>query len=148
MTLFFPDLNVWLALSVEGHIHNTPAWRWLRSVPGDSRLIFSRYTQIGLLRLLTNTAMMSDRVLTVCEAWAVYDRWLKDPRMEFYPEPRNVDAEFREALEPFTAKPASKWVGDCWLLAFSAGSGAALVTFDKALFDFARKWGQAAVMPR
>jgi len=44
-------------------------------------------------------------------------------------------------------KPAWKWVGDCWLLAFAAGAGAKLVTFDKALFDFARKWGQAAVMP-
>lgn len=58
MTLFFPDLNVWLALAVEGHVHNTAASRWQRSMPGDSRLIFSRYTQIGLLRLLTNSAMM------------------------------------------------------------------------------------------
>ncbi|MFZ0633520.1 MAG: TA system VapC family ribonuclease toxin [Acidobacteriaceae bacterium] len=148
MTLFFPDLNVWLALSVEGHTHNTPAWRWLRSLPEDSRLIFSRYTQIGLLRLLTNSAMMSDRILTVHEAWKVYDGWLKDPRVEFQPEPRNVDAEFREALEPLAAKAASKWVGDCWLLAFAAGWGATLVTFDRALFDFAWKWKQPAVIPR
>lgn len=148
MTLFFPDLNVWLALSVEGHTHNAPAWRWLRAVPAESRLVFSRYTQIGLLRLLTNTAMMHDRVLTVREAWTVYDGWLKDGRVQFYPEPRNVDTEFRKVLEPLAAKPASKWVGDCWLLAFAAGSGAELVTFDQALLDFARKWGQAAVMPR
>jgi toxin-antitoxin system PIN domain toxin len=148
MTLFFPDLNVWLALSVEGHIHNEPAWRWLESLPGESRVIFSRYTQIGLLRLLTNAAMMSTRALAVREAWKVYDGWIRDARVEFYPEPRNIDAEFREAMEPFAGKPASKWVGDCWLLAFAAGAGAELVTFDKALFNFARKWRQAAVMPR
>ena len=148
MTLFFPDLNVWLALSVEGHVHNTAASRWQRSMPGDSRLIFSRYTQIGLLRLLTNSAMMGERVLTVREAWTVYDALLKHPLVEFYPEPRSIDTEFREVLEPLASKSASKRIGDCWLLAFAAGSGADLVTFDKALFDFARKWGQPAVMPR
>lgn len=148
MTLFFPDLNVWLALSIEGHIHSESAWRWLRSESEESRLLFSRYTQIGLLRLLTNTAAMSDRVLTVREAWKVYDGWMEDARVEFYPEPRDIDAEFREALEPFAGKPASKWVGDCWLLAFAAGAGAKLVTFDKALFDHGRKLGHVMVIPR
>ena len=148
MTLLFPDLNVWLALSVEGHTQNAAAWRWMGSVQSESRLLFSRYTQIGLLRLLTNAAAMSDRVLTVREAWKVYDGWLEDARVEFYPAPRNIDAEFREAMEPFAGKPASKWVGDCWLLAFAAGAGAKLVTFDKALFDFGRKWGQAVVIPQ
>lgn len=148
MTLFFPDLNVWLALSVEGHIHNTQAWRWLRSLPGESRLIFSRYTQIGLLRLLTNSTMMSNRVLSVREAWTVYDSWLKDPIVEFYPEPRNVDSEFRKTMEPFATQPSSKAVGDCWLLAFAAGTGAALVTFDQALHEFARKHGHTAITPR
>jgi hypothetical protein len=54
MTLFFPDLNVWLALSVAGHRHNLEAWSWLNLLPREARLIFSRYTQVGLLRLLTN----------------------------------------------------------------------------------------------
>ncbi|MGC2639022.1 MAG: TA system VapC family ribonuclease toxin [Acidobacteriaceae bacterium] len=148
MTLFFPDLNVWLALSVEGHVHSASAWGWLNRLEDDSHLVFSRYTQIGLLRLLTNTAVMSDRVLTVREAWKVYDSWLNDPRVKFYPEPRNADAEFRAAVEPFSGKPASKWVGDCWLVAFAAGAGAELITFDKALFNFARKRRQAAAMPR
>jgi len=147
MTLFFPDLNVWLALSVEGHIHNEPAWRWLESLPGESRVIFSRYTQIGLLRLLTNAAMMSTRALAVREAWKVYDGWIRDARVEFYPEPRNIDAEFREAMEPFAGKPASKWVGDCWLLAIAEAAQARLVTFDRALCEFALKQGCRAVVP-
>jgi predicted nucleic acid-binding protein len=33
------------------------------------------------------------------------------------------------------------------LLAFSKQSGAALVTFDKALFEAARKHGYAAIIP-
>src|ERR1035441_1987424 len=96
MTSFFPDLNVWLALSVAGHRHNGEAWTWLGLLPERSRLIFSWYTQLGLLRLLTNPAVMEDHTLTLRKAWGVYDRWLKDPRVVFYPEPRNLEKAFRE----------------------------------------------------
>jgi toxin-antitoxin system PIN domain toxin len=147
MTLLFSDLNVWLALSVSGHPHNGAALNWLQQLPGDSTLIFSRYTQLGLLRLLTNTAVMGDETLTLRKAWAVYDRWLQDPRVEFYPEPRNVDFAFRNATEPFAAKAATKWVGDCWLLAYAEACNAQLVTFDRALHNFALKQGHRAVVP-
>ena len=147
MTLFFPDINVWLALSDCGHKHNAVALQWLDQVPDESTLIFSRFTHLGLLRLLTNPAAMGDETLTLRKAWAVYDRWLQDPRVEFYPEPRNVDAGFRLATEPFAAKAATKWVGDCWLLAFAEASQARLVTFDQALHNFALKQGHRAVIP-
>lgn len=147
MTLFFLDVNVWLALSVSGHSHNGDALNWLDRLPDDSTLIFSRFTQLGLLRLLTNTAVMGDETLTLGEAWAVYDRWLQDPRVEFYPEPRHVDAGFRRATEPFADKAAAKWVGDCWLLAYAEAAQARLVTFDQALCEFALKQGRRAVVP-
>jgi predicted nucleic acid-binding protein len=113
----------------------------------DSALIFSRYTQIGLLRLLTNTAVMGGKALTLGEAWSVYDDWLKDPRVEFYPEPRNVDAGFRRATRPFAGQTAAKWVGDCWLLAYAEAAQARLVTFDRGLYEFAEKQGCRAVVP-
>jgi toxin-antitoxin system PIN domain toxin len=147
MTLFFPDLNVWLALSVAGHTHSTDSWNWLNLLPTQNKLIFSRYTQIGMLRLLTNASVMGDQTLTLRKAWGVYDRWLEDPRVDFYPEPRNIDSGFRQATEPFAGKPASKWVGDCWLLACATGNQATLVTFDRALYEFSRKQGQLAVIP-
>jgi len=147
MVSLFPDLNVWIALSVAGHSHNAEAWNWLRLLPREVRLIFSRYTQVGLLRLLTNESAMGEQTLTLKKAWGVYERWVTDPRVEFYPEPRGMEAAFREATAPFAAKPASKWVGDCYLLAFSKQSGAALVTFDKALHEAARKHGYAAIIP-
>jgi len=147
MTSFFPDLNVWLALSVGGHRHNAEAWRWLNSLPSGARLIFSRYTHVGLLRLLTNQAAMGEQTLTLRKAWGVYDRWLNDPRVEFYPEPRGLEAGFREATAPFAGKAASKWVGDCYLLAYAKYSHAALVTFDRALYDLADKENYSAVIP-
>jgi uncharacterized protein len=147
MILFFPDINVWLALSDVEHAHNTVASQWLEQLPDDSTLIFSRFTQLGLLRLLTNTAVMGDEILTLRQAWAVYDRWLQDPRVEFYPEPRNVGSAFRDATKPFAAKAATKWVGDCWLLAYAEASNARLVTFDQALHNFALKQKHRAVIP-
>jgi len=147
MISFFPDLNVWLALSVAGHSHSVEAWNWLSLLQGDSCLIFSRYTQVGLLRILTNQAAMGQKTVTLQKAWNVYERWLDDPRVQFYPEPRGMDAAFREATAPFAAKPASKWVGDCYLLAYARQSDASLVTFDKALLEIARKYRYEAIMP-
>lgn len=147
MTSFFPDLNVWLALSVSGHSHSAEAWGWLGLLPGGTRLIFSRYTQIGLLRLLASPAVMGQQTLTLRRAWSVYERWSNDPRVEFHPEPKGIDAAFRQATEPFAGQAASKWVGDCYLLAYSKESNATLVTFDRALLSLARKHGYIAVQP-
>jgi toxin-antitoxin system PIN domain toxin len=147
MTLFFPDLNVWLALSDVANTHHNAAWRWRNLLSGDDKLIFSRYTQIGLLRLLANSAVMGDQVLKLREAWQVYDRWLEDPCVEFYLEPRGVDSTFRKMTKPLASLPASKAIGDCWLLAFAAGIQATLVTVDRALYGLARKQGHSAVIP-
>jgi toxin-antitoxin system PIN domain toxin len=147
MISFFPDVNVWMALSVIGHSHSSVAWHWFDQVPADATLIFNRYTQIGLLRLLTNQAAMGEQTLTVRDAWEVYERWIEDPRVQFHSEPRNLDAAFRQATAPFRNQRASKWIGDCYLLAFSKESDATLATFDKALLGLARTKDYAAIVP-
>jgi predicted nucleic acid-binding protein len=132
---------------VLAHPHNELAWKWKTLLPADDRVIFSRYTQLGLLRLLTNNVVMGDQTLTLGQAWAVYDRWLADPRVELCPDPRQMEEYFRLATEPFAAKAASKWVGDRWLLAFAKATHSRLITFDQALCEFALKQGHAAVRP-
>ncbi len=147
MTSYFLDLNVWLALSDAANAHAAAAWSWVELLPDDARLIFSRYTQLGLLRLLTNPAVMAANTLTIGAAWKVYQRWLSDPLVEFHPEPSGLDDAFRRALSAFDSKPAFKWVGDCYLLAHAAESGSLLVTFDRPLAAFARKSGYSAIVP-
>jgi uncharacterized protein len=147
ITSFFPDINVWIALSDAANSHNVKAWAWFNLVAAEDRLIFSRYTQLGLLRLLTNQSVMGEQTLTLREAWAVYDNWLQDSRVEFYPEPSGVDAVFREATAPFARKAASKWRGDCYLLAYAKQSYATLATFDKALHHLARRQHCRVVEP-
>jgi uncharacterized protein len=147
MTSFFPDVNVWLALSDVLHVHNLPAWNWLNSLPQNGTLLISRYTQLGLLRLLTNETVMGRQTLTVRQAWNVYDSWLEDARVEFISEPPTLDAGFRQATTPFSAKPACKWIGDCYLLAYAQQSRSTLVTFDRALMDLAHQQGCSALRP-
>jgi uncharacterized protein len=147
MTSYFLDLNVWLALSDAGNAHSPAAWQWVESLAGDARLIFSRYTQLGLLRLLTNRAVMATQTLTIGQAWKVYRQWLGDHKVEFHPEPPGLEEAFRRAMANFDDRPAFKWVGDCYLVAHAARSGAVLVTFDKPLAAFARKSGHAALVP-
>lgn len=147
MTLFFPDLNVWLALSDGAHKHHGAARNWLARLAGKDKLAFSRFTQIGLLRLLTNQAVMGDQIQTLQQAWRIYDRWLEDPRVEFCIEPRGVDSSFRKITRLFALHPASKTIGDCWLLAFAADIQATLITFDLALCSHAKKLGHSATIP-
>jgi len=146
MTSFFPDINVWTALSVSNHAHSSDAWRWLSLLDEDVTLIFCRFTQLGLLRLLTNRAVMGAHPLTLKQAIAVYDRWAEDRRVQFYPEPGDLDGELRTALSPSITQPAAHWIGDAYLLAYAARVGARLVTFDQALCDTAAKLQYAPVL--
>ena len=147
MTSFLPDVNVWIALSVSAHFHREISWNWLRHLPADAQIVFTRYTQVGLLRLLTNQSVMGSATLTLRQAWKVYDFWVDDPRIDLHPEPRSVEAGFRDTTESFAAKAASKWIGDCYLLAYAHACGATLVTFDKGLLALARKHGYPAISP-
>jgi uncharacterized protein len=147
MTLYFLDVNVWLALTDSAHSHSADAWNWLSGLPSDSRLIFSRFTQMGLLRLLTNVAVMGSDVHTLRKAWHAYDRLSEDALVEFYPEPRNADALFRQATEPLAEQYAPKAVGNCWILAFAKSIDATIVTFDRGLIDMARKHSYSALIP-
>jgi uncharacterized protein len=62
-TSLFPDINVWIALTYEGHRHHANAADWFATLPPDASFAFCRFTQLGLLRLLTTKAVMSDEVM-------------------------------------------------------------------------------------
>jgi toxin-antitoxin system PIN domain toxin len=147
MTSYFPDVNIWLALNDEEHAHAACAWNWLRSVSPTSRLNFSRYTQMALLRLLTTNAVMGERFLTLGAAWQVFDRWATDSRVVLLPEPESLDSTFRTVTEPFLQHAAAKTVGDCYLLAFAIETNSTLVTFDRKPHALAKRQGCPAVIP-
>src|SRR5262249_28757766 len=79
------DVNVWLAVSWEGHPHHGIAKRWLDEE--NDALAFCRVTQMALLRLVSNPAVMQSDVVSRREAWDVFDRLMADPRVRFLDEP-------------------------------------------------------------
>jgi toxin-antitoxin system PIN domain toxin len=130
-TSLFPDINVWVALTYEGHTHHSNSAEWFARLAPDATLAFCRFTQLGLLRLLTAVAVMRDEVMAQPQAWAAYDRWLKDPRVEFIDEPAELETRFR-ALTRFR-QPATKDWADSYLAAFATVGQLTLVTFDRGL---------------
>ena len=128
----FPDLNVWVALTYDRHVHHLAAKNWFEALPEDARVCFCRFTQVGFLRLLTTEAVMgANEVMSQGQAWETYDRWMEDPRVMFLDEPLNLEASFRSISR--TGRPAPKEWADSYLVAFAIVSGLKLVTFDQAL---------------
>jgi len=129
-SFLFPDVNVWIALTYQGHVHHSAAARWFASLSDSARLCFCRITQLSLLRLLTTQAVMGPEVMSQTQAWEVYDRWLADGRIVLLDEPVGLEAAFR--MQSRRGLPAPKDWADSYLAAFAAISGLTLVTFDKA----------------
>ena len=131
-SFLFPDINVWLALSYQRHIHYPSARGWFERLDDHSRVCFCRYTQLGLLRLLTTDAVMGeDEVLSQNEAWSVYDRWTEDDRVLYIEESSALEARFRALTRH--ERPEPKDWGDSFLYAFAETADLRLVTFDHAL---------------
>jgi len=127
------DVNVWLALVYEGHVHNPIARRWLNTLDGEHAL-FCRLTQLGLLRLLTNRKVMGPDVLGQAAAWRIYDNTIEDPRVGFLREPANIDWNLRRLTKASTPS-AGIWT-DAYLAALSLEANLRLVTMDRGLRSF------------
>lgn len=137
-SFLFPDINVWIALTLEEHVHHVRARGWFESIRGSGRLFFCRFTQLGLLRLLTAEAVMGqDQVMDQAGAWATYDRWLQDERISFLNEPSQIEREFRALTR--SGQPAPKDWADSYLAAFAMAAQLTLVTFDRAFAAKARQ---------
>ena len=131
-SFLFPDINVWLALSYQRHIHYPSARGWFERLEDDSHVCFCRFTQLGLLRLLTTGAVMGeDKILSQAEAWVVYDRWIQDDRVSFVEESSTLEARFRALTQD--ERPATKDWADSYLYAFAETADLHLVTFDQAM---------------
>ena len=128
----FPDVNVWIALTYDGHVHHRVAAQWFESLGTSARLFFCRVTQLGLLRLLTTEAVMGEaEVMNQAQAWEAYDRWLQDDRVTFLVEPPGIDEAFRASSR--SPRPSPKDWADSYLAAFCETANLTLVTFDRAL---------------
>lgn len=130
-TSLFLDVNVWVALAHARHPHSGAATVWVESLGPESTLYFCRFTQLGLLRLLTTRSAMGVDAMTQAEAWKVYDLFFNDGRVEFIEEPRSVEAGFRRKTNRREVS-AKQWA-DGYLASFAESAGLRLVTFDRSM---------------
>jgi toxin-antitoxin system PIN domain toxin len=132
--LTFPDVNVWLALTFERHVHHRTAAQWFTRLGDGDRICFCRFTQIGFLRLLSTKAVMGEQaVKSQSDAWKEYDKWRKDGRVRFVDEPADLEPRFR--LYSQSSHPSRRDWADAYLAAFASTMGMCLVTFDRGFHD-------------
>ncbi|HWY56757.1 MAG TPA: TA system VapC family ribonuclease toxin [Terriglobales bacterium] len=136
MKSYFPDVNVWIALAYEGHQHHASASSWFARINGGL-VYFCRFTQLGLLRLLTHPTVMQEDVRTQAKAWQIYDSFLQDERVSFHPESdvEQIESAFRKLTSG--GRSFSQQWPDAYLAAFAGVAGLTLVTFDRGLRQMA-----------
>jgi len=127
------DVNVLLALCYDGHVHHPQALTWLED-QDDFGVTLCRNTQLGLLRLLSNPAVMGQDACTPEQAWDIYDIILRDTRFEFTTEPEGLEPFFR--LYSSAGQVSPKLWQDAYLAGFARAAKLRLVTFDRGFSKF------------
>jgi toxin-antitoxin system PIN domain toxin len=131
-----PDVNVWLALTHTGHPFHEPAARyWQTACDAGTSLWFCRTTMMSLVRLLAQSAVMGEQVMSLPQALAVYQQWQAVPQVGMLPDPPELDALLQTMVGSLSVPlPARLWPDAC-LAATAQATGLKMVTFDR---DFAR----------
>ena len=124
---YLPDVNVWLALAVAEHVHHRVSVEWMNAV--DETIVFCRVTQMGFLRLLTNSRVMAQDVCTAERAWRTIEAFRLDDRIVVASEPPTLERSWR-MITTFHKTGANFWT-DTYLAAFVQVAGYTLVTLDR-----------------
>jgi uncharacterized protein len=123
------DVGVWLGAVWGRHVHYPVASGWLNRQTED--LVFCRVTQMGLLRLLSNPAIMGDDSVDRSQAWRLFDRLWSDERVLWADEPDELNAIWR-AISARNDKSHNLWTDD-YLAAFAQAGDLTLATLDRKL---------------
>ena len=127
------DVNVWLALAVEGHSHHPRAAHyWDAEAAPQAGLC--RVTQLALVRLLTNRTIMGRLVLSPMAAWKMQQEFQALPEVRFLDEPSGLEDQLGRFCSTNRMSP-NLWT-DAYLAAFARCASMRLVTFDRGFSAF------------
>lgn len=121
-----PDVSVWIAAVAAGHVHHRLARAWMDAQ--QETLAFCRVTQLGMLRHLSNHAVMHGDVVTRRRAWEIFHELMRDDRVRMLPEPDRLESLWA-VLSGRDDHSHRLWTDD-YLLAFAQAAGATFVTLD------------------
>jgi toxin-antitoxin system PIN domain toxin len=137
---YLPDINVWIALASDRHVHHEAAKNWFSKIELGSAA-FCRVTQMDFLQLITNRHVMGADVVTQKEAWQVYQKLSRDQRVTFLHEPSGIEDEWQRLTQSGSAS-TNTWT-DAYLAAFALIRGLKVVSFDG---DFEKLIGASAII--
>jgi toxin-antitoxin system PIN domain toxin len=100
------DVNTWLALTFDSHVHHPSAKAWFDAQPSSAVCAFCRLTQMGFLRLATNPSVFGKDAVSMAEAWQKYAIFLSDPRVSYAEEPVMLEIQWRAFTQAFTQAQA------------------------------------------
>ncbi len=123
------DVNVFLALLSEDHIHHQLVTNWFNT-PGLQWAICP-FTEAGFLR---NATAPRPGKVTITEATAVLTRMAQEPGYHYVP----ITDGWHTLCSPFFPRLyGTKQVTDAYLLGLAVRHGLVLVTMDKAMMHLA-----------
>jgi len=132
------DSNVWLALTIDLHVHHQVAVDWFETIADSDSLFFCRSTQQSFLRLLTTSSVFAPYGIPAFSnrsAWDAYDLLLTEGRVAFHArEPVGLAAGWREFSDR-SSSSTKLWM-DSYLAAFALAGGYQMVTTDSAFAQF------------
>jgi toxin-antitoxin system PIN domain toxin len=129
-----PDINVWIALASERHVHHGRARAWFEAT-GEAAAAFCRVTQMGFVRLLTNARVMGDDVLSQRQAWNVYEQLARDHRVIFALEPPNIEPIWKRLTQ--SGFPATGLWTDAYIAALALLHNFRVISFDRGFGEIA-----------
>jgi toxin-antitoxin system PIN domain toxin len=119
------DVNVLIALTDEGHVHNHVVMKWFNTPGLDwGRCAFS---EAGFFRISVNPKLGR---LTFEDANNILATLTKRPGYRYWP----ITADWAELVVPFRERVLGhQQVTDAWLLGLAIKEGGILVTLDKGI---------------
>ncbi len=126
--MILPDVGVWLAAVWGGHVRHPVAAAWFEHQ--SHRLALCRVTQMSLVRLVSNPAVMGADVVERSGAWHVIDELRADGRVTWADEPPYLEPIWR-ALSAREDGSHKLWTDD-YLASFAQAADLALATLDGA----------------
>lgn len=76
MKSYLADVNVWVAIAHEAHLHHERARELVSSLGSQPGMVLPVYSDGICLRLLTNHKVMGDRARTQRGAWEIVDQFI------------------------------------------------------------------------
>lgn len=133
MTGDFPDVNVWVAMTVPHHgLHRAADRYW--NEESVEPIVFCRTTALGLVRVCSGKNAIGGEPLSVEDSWRKYLLWRSDEDVNFMEDPYRVDEELERLIG--LGVVSSKNSTDAYLAAFAISAELRLITFDAGFERF------------